>query len=230
MSGYSEETGNAPAEDPGLLKTIGGYIAKPFVALNDFMRESREDQEARQEKSDLQTYEWAQSLAKKNLSGQESDPNYSQKLQNETNRIFNTEKLLEGGIEVGIYIGAGGVKSNAEGTTNTAIDISKLNSKPLYRVMTESELKAVQETGYLRGGREGPTYFTDSYYKNASNAQNRLSLPNEPEYIVEFKISNNPNTTGGNTVKPAYGGSGGGREYFSNDPVQVNIVNYQKMK
>ncbi|ATW25288.1 RHS repeat-associated core domain-containing protein [Candidatus Formimonas warabiya] len=130
MSGYSEETGNAPAEDPGLLKTIGGYIAKPFVALNDFMRESREDQEARQEKSDLQTYEWAQSLAKKNLSGQESDPNYSQKLQNETNRIFNTEKLLEGGIEVGIYIGAGGVKSNAEGTVKAPNVNTKVINAP----------------------------------------------------------------------------------------------------
>lgn len=96
--------------------------------------------------------------------------------------------------------------------------------------MTESELDAVKETGYLRGGREGPTYFTDSYYKNASNAQNRLSLPNEPEYIVEFKITNNPTVMGGNTVEPVYGGSGGGREYLSNDPVQVDIVNYQKMK
>lgn len=111
-----------------------------------------------------------------------------------------------------------------------ASDINKLNSKPLYRVMTESELNAVKDIGYLRGGREGTTYFTDSYYKNASNAQNRLSLPNEPEYILEFKITNNPTVTGGNTVKPAYGGSGGGREYFSENPVQIDIINYQKMK
>jgi len=50
----------------------------------------------------------------------------------------------------------------------------------------------------------------------------------EPEYIVELKITNNPTVTGGNTVKPAYGGSGGGREYFSENPVQIDIINYQK--
>lgn len=122
------------------------------------------------------------------------------------------------------------LKNVPEGASKTAIDINKLNSKPLYRVMTESELNAVKETGYLRGGREGTTYFTDSYYMNASNAQTRLSLPNKPEYIVEFKITNNPTVTGGNTVKAAYGGSGGGREYFSDNPVQIDIINYQKMK
>jgi RHS repeat-associated protein len=135
------------------------------------------------------------------------------------------------GIRVYAFTVAGSQLTNAiQGASKTAIDINKLNSKPLYRVMTESELNAVKDTGYLRGGREGTTYFTDSYYKNASNAQNRLSLPNEPEYIVEFKITNNPTVTGGNTVKPAYGGSGGGREYFSENPVQIDIINYQKMK
>ncbi|MEL4106278.1 hypothetical protein AAFA46_05475 [Oscillospiraceae bacterium WX1] len=112
----------------------------------------------------------------------------------------------------------------------TAIDSNILNGKPLYRAMSEPELNAVKETGYLRGGRDGSTYFTDSYYKSANNAQNRLSLPNKPEYIMEFKITNNPTVYGGNTVNPAFGGSGGGREYFSNNPVQVNIVNYQKMR
>jgi hypothetical protein len=57
-----------------------------------------------------------------------------------------------------------------------------------------------------------------------------LSPHSKPEYIVEFKITNKPTVTGGNTVKPDYGGSGGGREYFTNDPVQIEIVNYQKMK
>jgi len=120
------------------------------------------------------------------------------------------------------------LSSSVKGTRSTNVDISKLNSKSLYRVMSEAELKAVQETGYLRGGRKGTTYFTDSYYKNASNARNRLSLPNKPEYIVEFKITNNPVVMGGNTVKPDYGGLGGGREYFSNDLIKVEIINYQK--
>ncbi len=112
------------------------------------------------------------------------------------------------------------------GKSNRFIDIRKLNSKPLYRVMTEAELNAVKETGRLRGGWEGETYFTDSYYKNADNAQNRLSLKNKPQYILEFKIINNPKVAGGSRVEPTYGGTGGGREYVTTDPVEVKIINY----
>jgi hypothetical protein len=134
------------------------------------------------------------------------------------------------GVKPSFFPRATGV---GEGTANTAsklIDVSKLNSKSLYRAMSESELNAVKETGKLRGGWEGETYFTDSYYKDASNAQNRLSLKDKPQYVVEFKITNNPKVTGGTRVKPAYGGTGGGREYVTTDPVEVDITNYQKLK
>jgi hypothetical protein len=110
------------------------------------------------------------------------------------------------------------------------INVEKLNSKPLYRVMTEAELKAVQETGMLRGGREGTTWFTDAKFKSADTAQNRLSLETKPEYSVEFKIVNNPQVKGGTTVKPDYDQNGGGREYFTNDGVQIEIINVQKLK
>ena len=102
-------------------------------------------------------------------------------------------------------------------------------SKPLYRVMGEGELNAVKETGMLRGGREGTTYFTDSYFRNANVAQARLALPEKPDYIMEFEIANNPSISGGTKVLPNYGQIGGGREYFTDDSVYVNINNYQKM-
>ncbi len=102
-------------------------------------------------------------------------------------------------------------------------------SKRLYRAMSEQELKAVQETGKLRGGIEGRTYFTDSYFRNANNAQSKLSLPFKPEYIMEFEITNNPIISGGNSVVAAYNGVGGAREYFSLDAINVDIVNFQKM-
>ena len=103
------------------------------------------------------------------------------------------------------------------------------NSKRLYRVMSEAELEAVKSTGKLRGGRIGTTYFTDSYYKNANIAKSRLALPEKPCYIVEFEIKSNPNISGGTKVQPAYGEIGGGREYFTDDIVEVFIINYQKM-
>jgi RHS repeat-associated protein len=149
-------------------------------------------------------------------------------------RVNQALEVLGFAYSMGLISSQGAMPNNPEGEFKpfnlSKVDASQLNSKPLYRVMSESELNAVKETSYLRGGKEGTTYFTDSYYKNASNAQNRLSLPNEPQYVVEFKIVNNPSVRGGNTVKPAYGGTGGGREYFTNDPVKVDIINYQKLK
>ena len=105
-----------------------------------------------------------------------------------------------------------------------------VDNKRVYRVMSEQELQAVKETGYLRGGREGRTFFTDSYYKSADKAKNRLSLPEKPSYIMEFEIVNNPTILGGNKVKPKHGGIGGGREYYTDDLIQVKIINYQKLR
>ncbi len=48
--------------------------------------------------------------------------------------------------------------------TNVGKGGSELGNKRLYRVMSEAELDAVKNTGMLRGGREGTTFFTDSYY------------------------------------------------------------------
>jgi len=121
----------------------------------------------------------------------------------------------------------------AEGAGDAAksyIDIEKLNSKPLYRVMSKAELKSVEKTGMLRGGREGTTYFSDSKISSATKAQSRLSLPTKPEYSVEFKIVNKPKVEGGTTVDPAYNQSGGGREYFTYDKVKVEIINAQPLK
>ena len=106
---------------------------------------------------------------------------------------------------------------------------SELGEKRLYRVMSEAELDAVKDTGMLRGGREGTTFFTDSYYKNSNTAKSRLSLPEKPKYIMEFEIEGNPEIYGGTRVKPAFGELGGGREYFTDDVVKVKIINYQKM-
>jgi hypothetical protein len=113
---------------------------------------------------------------------------------------------------------------------NRYISTSSLNQKPLYRVMSEVEVNAVRETGLLRGGRSGRTYFTDAYFRSSSNAQNRLSLEVAPTHIMQFEIMNNPNITGGNRVQPLNGGIGGSREYYSLDTIMVNIVNIQPMR
>ncbi len=115
-----------------------------------------------------------------------------------------------------------------EGTANP-ISVEVLNSKPLYRVMSAKELQAVKDTGILRGGRAGTTFFTDSSFSSAAKAQSRLALGDTPEYIVEFKITNNPAINGGTKVTPLNDQLGGGREYWTNDPIQIQIINYQKL-
>lgn len=110
------------------------------------------------------------------------------------------------------------------------ISIENLNNKNLYRVMNEGELNAVKQTGILRGGRSGQTFFTDSYFKSSSKAKSRLALPERPSYIMEFKIKNNPRIYGGNKVSRNYLETGGGREYFTEDQILVEIINYQKLR
>jgi hypothetical protein len=45
---------------------------------------------------------------------------------------------------------------------------------------------------------------------------------------MEFRIKNNPSMTRkGTRVTPDYDGDGGGREYMTYDPVEVEIINVQ---
>jgi len=77
--------------------------------------------------------------------------------------------------------------------------------------MSQAELKAIQETGYLRGGWSGETYFTKDLYKSAAKAQSRLSLGNSPALRVEFEILNNPTLLrNGTKVTPLNRMIGGG--------------------
>jgi RHS repeat-associated protein len=100
--------------------------------------------------------------------------------------------------------------------------------KPLYRSMSQAEANAVRETGMLRGGRAGETYWTDSKFRSADRAQDRLSLPERPEVQMEFRLQSSPAMSrNGTRVAPDYGGRGGGREYMSTDPVEVEVINVQ---
>ncbi|MDC2615792.1 MULTISPECIES: hypothetical protein [Bacteroides] len=100
-----------------------------------------------------------------------------------------------------------------------------------FRYMTEGELKAIQNTGLLRGGRAGETFWTKDLYKSASSAQNRLALPSTPTLRVEFEILNNPTLLrNGVKVLPANGMMGKGAEFMTLDPVKVNLINWQPLK
>ncbi|MFZ4863233.1 hypothetical protein ACL9RF_13735 [Sphingobacterium sp. Mn56C] len=100
-----------------------------------------------------------------------------------------------------------------------------------FRYMTEAELMAVQNTGLLRGGRAGETFFTKDLYKSAASAQQRLALPSAPTLRVEFQILNNPTLLrNGTKVQSAFGMSGRGAEFMTLDPVKVRLINSQPLR
>jgi len=97
-----------------------------------------------------------------------------------------------------------------------------------FRSMSEAEAQAVRQTGRLRGGRPGETFFTDSRFRTAGRAQDRLSLPQRPDVQMEFRLRGSPSMSrNGTRVQPDYGGLGGGREFSTFDPVEVEIFNVQ---
>ncbi len=120
-------------------------------------------------------------------------------------------------VKIGSWIGKGvsawkasraakAVAATAEVGTNVA-----KTSTTGFRYMSQAELKAIQETGYLRGGWSGETYFTKDLYKSAAKAQSRLSLGNSPALRVEFEILNNPTLLrNGTKVTPLNRMIGGG--------------------
>ncbi|WP_427854352.1 SpvB/TcaC N-terminal domain-containing protein [Leptospira tipperaryensis] len=100
-----------------------------------------------------------------------------------------------------------------------------------YRYVTEGEIQAIKDTGFLRGGNPGKTYFTKDLYRSGAKAQERLSLEKKPTHRVEFEILNDPKYRKYSTkVDPDYGQPGKGSEFMSTDPVKVKFINSQPLK
>ncbi len=92
--------------------------------------------------------------------------------------------------------------------------------------MSKAELKATQDTGLLRGGRDGTRYVTDSANSNALRARQRAALPQTPEVKVTLevpcgKFSNPPK------VEPAFNMPGGGMERTASGKIPAKIKKVQ---
>ena len=108
--------------------------------------------------------------------------------------------------------------------------INKDFSANNYRYISKEELNAIQETGLLRGGREGENYFTKDIYKSALKVQQRLALPNKPTIRIEFEVINDPTIMrNGTKVIPAYEMPGKGSEFMTTDQVKIKLLNWQKL-
>ncbi|AAN49043.1 hypothetical protein LIF_A1480 [Leptospira interrogans serovar Lai str. IPAV] len=129
-----------------------------------------------------------------------------------------------------------GVTHGGNSGTNNKTNASPFEAKNTstisgYRYVTKGEVQAIKDTGMLRGGNPGKTYFTKDLYKSGSNAQERLSLDKKPTHRVEFEILNNPKLKlNGTKVDPLNGQPGKGSEFMTTDPVKVKLINVQPLK
>lgn len=123
------------------------------------------------------------------------------------------------------------VISTWRAVANTVVKSIVSQGGNAYRYMTEGELEAIQNTGLLRGGRAGETYWTKDLYKSALKAQDRLSLPSTPTLRVEFETINNPTLLkNGTKVLPNYGMRGQGAEFMTLDPMKIRLINWQPLR
>ncbi len=100
------------------------------------------------------------------------------------------------------------------------------------RAMSRAELKATNETGLLRGGREGTHFVSDSVNNSAVRAQERLALPVKPEVKAVLEVPSgtfSPPTRVAPLPRPGGGVlPGGGMERTATGQVPVRVVRTKK--
>ena len=140
--------------------------------------------------------------------------------------------------EAGAVAGAGklaqqGVKAGTEAAASAekAAATAKTGTETVQRAMSKAELKATQDTGLLRGGREGtaenPHFASDAVNSDAKRAQQRLALPKKPEVKVTMETPTGTFSSP-SKVEPKNGMPGGGTERTATGKVPVKITNVDK--
>ena len=153
-----------------------------------------------------------------------------------TENLLNGEPVTDGlGDPEDLLVDAavGGTLAFLGGAADQAIARARF-SGTYTRYIGEGELPAIEQTGLLRGGWPGETYFTTDYYTTQSQSTQRLALYQAPEYQIEFEILNQPHIIGPERVAPQWyktGFRGGwGIQYRTNDVVQVRVIKVYQLK
>jgi len=104
---------------------------------------------------------------------------------------------------------------------------SRPGTEIVYRWMSEAEVIATKETGFMRGGRPGDHYVTDAANSNAKKARQRLALDYTPEVKATIEVPENvfPQST---IVKPLDDMPGGGTERVTTGQIPVKIIDIKK--
>ncbi|WP_372519389.1 hypothetical protein [Candidatus Ruminimicrobiellum ovillum] len=147
-----------------------------------------------------------------------------------------TETALVYGSEKGFTTIGESVKFSILGKTATQKEISNyliinnLNKENLFRYISKEEFAFIKENNLI-SSFSGENYFTNKYYSNAIDAQQKLALPTTPDFGINFKIINNPNITKQyNIVEPKFSMPGGGIEFMSQDKIEIKIIDSFELK
>ncbi len=136
------------------------------------------------------------------------------------------EAVAKGGAKQLIKAGlkAGG-KTATQAAEKTAVVAEKVGTgtETVQRAMSKAELKATEDTGLLRGGREGTHHVSDAISSDAKRAQQRLALEKKPEVKVTLEVP------AGTFSKPSkidtkFGMPGGGVERTATGKIPVKII------
>jgi RHS repeat-associated protein len=96
------------------------------------------------------------------------------------------------------------------------------------RAMSNAELKATEDTGLLRGGRDGTHYVSDAVNNDAGRAQQRLALPQKPEVKATMEVPKGKFSEP-QKVQPANKMPGGGTERTATGKIPVKIKKVKKI-
>lgn len=91
------------------------------------------------------------------------------------------------------------------------------------RAMSRAELQATEDSGLIRGGREGTNYVSDNVNSNALRARQRLALPQTPEVRVTLKVPSGAFSPP-KLVDPLYDMPGGGMERMGTGQIACRVV------
>jgi RHS repeat-associated protein len=132
--------------------------------------------------------------------------------------------LLFGGAGFGAVIGAGNIGSS--------LATEGAEGQVFQRVMSNAELEATQATGLLRGGREGANFFTNAASLDAKRAQIRLGLDGPLRDVrMTFRITDSSAVVGPQRAAAGMTGTpGGGKEFFTNGPTQVDVLRVDQLR
>jgi len=95
--------------------------------------------------------------------------------------------------------------------------------------MSKEELKATENTGLIRGGRNGTHYVSNAIGNDAKRVRQRLALDRTPEVKVTMEVPKG-SFSGSGKIEPKYKMPGGGTERTATGNIPAKIIKIKELK